>query len=476
MMLALLGGLVSMGLTLLAARAIGAIKLPTDIPFEFDLSLDRRVLLFTVIISLLAGVLFGLVPALRLTKMDLVATLNAEGGRGASGSNKGRLRNVLVIAQVAVSVVVLVTAGLFVRSMQGAQHIKAGFQTEERLLLSIDPSLQGYDEPRERLLFRTLLEQIRGLPQVRSATVVSPLPLDFTSSSADIVIEGSDASQEGVSVLRSIVGPLYFETLGTRLIQGRDFAETDSPESPKVVVINETMAKRFWPGQQAIGKRIRLDGSSAFYQVVGIAENGKYRTIGENPRPYLYLPLSQNYAREHMTLVVHTTGDPKNLIVPLRNQLQMLDKQLPLFAVKTMEEHMSRSLLSARMSAAFTGIFGLLALILALTGLYGVIWYSVTLRQKEMGIRMALGAQQSDVLKLVLKQGLGMAVIGIGIGLIGALGIGQLMSSLLYGISSMDAVTFGSVTLLFLVCALLASYSPARKAARTEPMITLRAE
>jgi macrolide transport system ATP-binding/permease protein len=479
LMLALLSGLVSLGLAVLAGKAIGAIKLPTDIPFEFDLSLDRRVLLFTVIVSLLAGVLFGLIPALRLTKMDLVATLNAEGGRGSSGPNKGRLRNMLVIAQVAVSMVVLITAGLFVRSMQGAQHIDPGFEIKDTLLLSIDPSLQGYDEARGRMLYRNLLEQIRTLPQVLSASMVSPLPLDFVSNSADVIIDGSDVPLEGghISILRSIVGPHYFETVRTRLVQGRDFADTDTSESPKVVIVNETMAKRFWPGQDAIGKRIRLDGPTGkFYQVVGIAQNGKYRTIGETPRPYLYLPFSQNYAREYLTIIVHTAGDPKNLIAPVRNQVQSLDRQLPVFAIKTMEEHMARSLLSARMSATFTGIFGLLALILALTGLYGVIWYSVTLRQKEMGIRMALGAQPGDVLKLVLKQGLGMALLGIGIGLLGALGVGQLMSTLLYGVSSMDPLTYASVTLVFLLCALIASYSPARKAAKTEPMLTLKAE
>lgn len=479
MMLAMLSGVVSLGVAVLAAKAIGAVKLPTDIPFELDLSLDRRVLIFTVLISLLAGILFGLVPALRLTKMDLVSTLNAEGGRGSSGAHKARLRSLLVIAQVAVSMVVLFTAGLFVRSMQGAQKINPGFEIKDTLLLSVDPSLQGYDEVRGRMLYKSLLDQISTLPQVSSVSMVSPLPLDFVSNSTDVVIEGSDVPLEGghASVLRSIVGPHYFDTIRTRLMQGRDFAETDTAESPQVVIINEAMAKRFWPGHDAIGKRIGLDGPTGkLYQVIGIAQNGKYRTIGENPRPYIYLPFSQNYVREHMTLVVHTAGDPKNLIGPVRNQVRALDQQLPLFDIKTMDEHMSRSLLSAQMSAAFTGIFGVLALVLALTGLYGVIWYSVTLRQKEMGIRLALGAQQSDILKLVLRQGLGMALIGIGIGLVGAFGVGQLMSSLLYGISSMDPVTFAVVILIFLFCALMASYSPARKAARIEPMITLRSE
>jgi predicted permease len=476
-MLALLSGIVSLGLAVLAGWAFGAVKLPTDIPFELDLSLDRQVLIYTFLISLLAGLLFGLLPALRLTKMDLVATLNAEGGRGTSGAGKGRLRNLLVIAQVAVSMVVLITAGLFVRSMQGAQDINPGFEIKNRLLLSYDPSLQGYDEVRGRALYKNLLDQVRALPQVQSATIVSPLPLDFVSNSEDVIIEGADPDTEPVAVLRSIVGSRYFETVHTQILQGRDFAESDTEESPKVAIINEAMAKRFWPNQEAIGKRIRFDGpTSEYYQVVGIAQNGKYRTIGENPRPYLYLPYSQNYAAEYLTLIVHTAADPQSLAGPVRNQFQSLDRSLPVFDVKTMEEHMSRSLLSARLSAAFTGIFGGLALVLALTGLYGVVWYSVILRQREMGIRLALGAQQSDVLKLILKQGLGMASIGIAIGLLGAVALGQLLSSLLYGISPIDPLTFAGVTLIFLLCALLASYSPARKAARTEPTITLRAE
>lgn len=475
--LALLSGIVSLGLAVVAGWAFGAVKLPTDIPFELDLSLDRQVLIFTFLISLLAGLLFGLLPALRLTKMDLVATLNAEGGRGGSGAGKGRLRNLLVIAQVAVSMVVLITAGLFVRSMQGAQDINPGFDIQNRLLLSYDPSLQGYDEVRGRALYKNLLDQVRTLPQVESATIVSPLPLDFVSNSENVTIEGADADTKPVAVLRSIVGSRYFETVHTQILQGRDFADADTAESPKVAIINEAMAKRFWPNQEAVGKRIRFGGpTSDYYQVIGIAQNGKYRTIGETARPYFYLPYSQNYAAEYLTLIVHTAGDPQNLAAPVRNQFQTLDRSLPVFDVKTMEEHMSRSLLSARLSAAFTGIFGGLALLLALTGLYGVVWYSVILRQREMGIRLALGAQQSDVLKLVLKQGLGMASIGIAIGLIGALALGQLISSLLYGISPIDPLTFLGVTFIFLLCALLASYSPARKAARTEPTITLRAE
>jgi macrolide transport system ATP-binding/permease protein len=478
-LLALLSGFVSLLLAMLASDALTLVKPPTDIPFELDLSLDRHVLVYTFVVSLIVGVLFGLLPALRLTKTELVTTLNAESGRGTGGKQKARLRNLLVIAQVAVSMVLLITGGLFIRSMQAAQQINPGFDTKNALLASVDLSLQGYDETRGRIFFRSLTDQLKTLPEVRSVTMASPIPLDFVSDSEDVFIEDRAAApdQGRVTILRSIIGPNYFQTMSTPLLSGRDFAETDGPQTPKVVVINETMAKRYWAGQDAVGRRIRLGNSDGqVYQIVGIAKDGKYRTLGENPRPYMYLPFSQNYPQGYLTLVVRTTGDPTHLVPAIRQQVRALDPKLPVFELKSMNEHMARSLLSARMSAVFTTVFGFLALVLALTGLYGIIWYSVTLRTKEIGIRMALGAQQRDILKLVLKQGLGMALIGIVIGLLAAFAVGQVMSSLLYGVSAADALTFGSVVLLFIGCAFLASYFPARKAANIDPMVTLRAE
>jgi predicted permease len=479
-MLAILSGGVSLVLTVLAGRALSAIKLSTDIPFEFDFSLDYRVIFFTMLVSVLAGVTFGLVPALRLSRTSLSAALGAEGARGGTGGKqKARLRNALVVAQVTVSVVVLVMAGLFVRSMQSVKNIKPGFEVRNALLVSVDPSLQGYDEARGRRFYKSLIEQLKTLPGVESATIASPFPLDFVSSTADVMVEGDDRSPEHSTtpILRSIVGPEYFETTGTAIVQGRALNEHDTKDTPKVIVVNESMARRFWPAQDAVGRRIRLDGAEGPpYEVVGVAKDGKYRTLGEDPRPYFYLPFGQNYAPEFVTVVVRTAGDPENVTSSVRREVQTLDQELPIFDVKSMEQHMTRSLFGARMSAAFTSVFGVLALVLALMGIYGVIWYSVTLRTKEIGIRMALGAQQRDILRLFLKQGLLTSLVGVGIGLAGALIIGRLAPSLLYGVAPTDPVTFGSIALLFIGCALLASYFPSRKAARIDPMIALRAE
>jgi predicted permease len=479
-MLAILSGAVSLVLTVLTGRALSAIKLSTDIPFEFDFSLDYRVVFFTVLVSILAGIIFGLVPALRLSRTSLAIALNAEGTRGGTGGkHKARLRNALVVAQVAVSVIVLVTAGLFVRSMQRVLDIRPGFDVRNALLVSVDPRLQGYDEARGQQFYKNLVERLKAVPGVESATIASPFPLDFVSNSAEVVLEGGNRApdESTTPILRSIVGPEYFQVTGTPIVQGRALNDRDTKDSPKVAIVNETMARRFWPGQDIAGKTIRLDGPEGpVYEVVGVAKDGKYRTLGEEPRPYFYLPFNQNYASEFVTVLVRTTGDPAGMVAPVRREVQMLDQDLPIFDVKTMESHMARSLLGARMSAAFTGVFGVLALALALMGLYSVIWYSVTLRSREIGIRMALGAQQSDILKLFLKQGLLMSLIGVGIGLVGAFIVGRLAPSLLYGVAPTDPVTFAAIALLFIACALLATYFPSRKAAKINPMIALRAE
>jgi putative ABC transport system permease protein len=478
-LLALLSGAASLIIAILASRAISGLRLSTDIPFELVLPLDFRGFIFTLLLSLMSGIIFGLLPALRLCRADLRLALNTEGARGTGGKTKARLLAALVVGQLTISVIVLVTAGLFVRSMQGAQQINPGFDTRNALLLSVDPGLQGYDEARTRNFYRDLLDRLKGLPRVEAATIVSPLPLDFVSSSSIVIVEGSDLKPEDNrrEVLRSIVGPGYFQAMGAPLLEGRDFSDTDTGQTTKVAIINETMAKRFWSNQLAIGKRFRLESDSGpTYEVVGVAKNGRYRSLGELPRPYFYIPYSQNFSHDPMTIVLRAAGDPQALASGARNQIQSLDAQLPIFEVKTMDEHMTRSLFGSKIGAIFTGVFGLLALTLALMGLYGVIWHSVAMRTREIGIRMALGSQQSDILKMVLKQGLFMAVLGAAFGLIGAFGVGQLLAGLLYGIGAVDLAIYGGVSLIFIICALLASYFPARKATKVNPITALRAE
>jgi predicted permease len=265
--------------------------------------------------------------------------------------------------------------------------------------------------------------------------------------------------------------------MGAQLLEGRDFSEADTGQTAKVAIINETMAKLFWSNQSALGKRFRLENESGpTYEVVGVAENGRYRSLGESPRPYFYLPYSQNFSTEHMTMVLRTTGDPRTLVSSARNQIRSLDPQLPVFDVKTMDEHMARSLFGSKIGAIFTGVFGLLALLLALMGLYGVIWHSVASRTREIGIRMALGSQQGEILKMVLKQGLFMALLGAALGLIGAFGVGQMLAGLLYGVGATDSAIYSGVSAAFIICALLASYFPARKATKIDPITALRAE
>lgn len=479
LLLAVLSGIMSLIITFLAGRAISSLRLPTDIPFELRLPLDFRGFTFTLLLSLFAGIIFGVLPALRLSRSDLRSTLNTEGAQGTGSKRKARLLGALVVGQVAVSVVVLITAGLFVRSLQGAQQINPGFDVRNALLLSVDPGLQGYDEARTRNFYRDMIDRLKGLPGVRAATIVSPLPLDFIANSSIVIIEGSDLKPEDNhrSVLRSIVGSEYFRIMGSPLLEGREFSETDTTQTTKVAVINETMAKRFWSNQSAIGKRFRLENDNGpIYEVVGVARNGRYRSLGEAPRPYFYLPFNQTPSHEQMTIVLRTAGDPQTLVGPARNQIQSLDPQLPIFDVKTLDDHMARSLLSSKVGAAFTGVFGLLALILALMGLYGVVWYSVTLRTREIGVRMALGSQQGTILTMVLKQGLSMALLGASLGLIGAFGVSQLLTSLLYGVGSIDFAIYGGVASAFILCSLLASYFPARKAANINPLIALRTE
>jgi predicted permease len=478
-LLASLSGAVSLVVAILANRAISSLRPTTDISFELRLPLDFRGLIFTLLLSLAAGIIFGLLPALRLSRADLRQTLNAQGGRGTGGKHKARLLTALVVGQVTVSVIVLITAGLFVRSMQGAQQINPGFDTRNALLLSVDPGLQGYNEARTRNFYRDLLDRLKALPGVKATTIVSPLPLDFVASSSVVIVEGSNLKPEDNrrETLRSIVGPGYFQTMGTPLLEGRDFSETDSSQTTKVAIINDTMAKRFWSNQSALGRRFRLENESGpLYEIVGVAGNGRYRSLGETPRPYFYIPYSQNFSRERMTMILRTTVDPQSLVSGACNQIQLLDPQLPIFDVKTMDEHMARSFFGSKIGAIFTGVFGLLALILALMGLYGVIWYSVAMRTKEIGIRMALGSQQGVILKMILKQGLVMALLGAALGLIGAFGVGHLLAGLLYGIGAIDFVIYGGVTLAFVFCALLASYFPARKATKVNPIVALRAE
>ncbi len=472
-----LGGALGLILALWIIDLIAAFRPPIEFQLALDLHLDHRVLLFTLLVSLATGVAFGLVPALQASRADLVPALKDD--LSTQGHRRSRARSALVTTQIALSLVLLIGAALFVRSLQHAQMMSPGFDPQHVVAASFDLSLQGYDEARGQGLQRQLIERIESQPGVESASLTNLLPLSLGSSYTGIYIEGMPpkSNAERPSMLYSIIAPRYFATMGIPLVAGRDFGERDKKGAPNVYIINETMARRFWPNESAVGKRLSFEGPQGpWHEIIGVAKDGKYRTLGENPQPFLYMPLLQHYDGQS-TLLVRLKGNNAPAAIDLvRREVRTIDDKLPLYDIKTLREHMGLALFPARVAATLLGVFGLLALLLAAIGVYGVMAYSVSQRTREIGIRIALGAQTDDVLKLVVKQGMILALIGIALGLAGALALARVMSNLLYGVSATDPTTFIGVSLLLAGIALVACLIPARRATKVDPMAALHYE
>jgi len=452
--------------------------IPPPWVFSVDLRLDAGVLGFTALLAVGSGILFGLAPALQASSSDLVPALKDESGSESRRARWFGLRNAIVIVQLAVSLVLLISAGLFIRSLQHAQQIETGFRTEKRIAVSFDLQLQAYDEARGREFYRRLVESAGALPGARSVSLVNYLPLGFGGRGTQINADGREPSPNAQPEFATyqIISVRYFETMGTRIVRGRNFSERDKAGSPEVVIINETLARRFWPQQEALGQRLRVGPRTApLCEVVGIVEDTVAHSLGEDRQSIIYRPFEQDYSAA-ATLVVETTGDPKAMVPSIRREVLALDENLPLQGIKTVDEHLSLSLWPARMGAAVLVIFGLLGLVLASVGVYGVMAYSVSLRTREIGLRMALGAQAGDVLRLVVWKGFALALVGTLIGLGLALATGRLLAGLLYGVSATDALTFIGVPLLLISVALIACYIPARRAMRVDPMVALRHE
>jgi predicted permease len=383
-----------------------------------------------------------------------------------------------VIPQIALSLVALVSAGLLIRSFQNVSASEPGFATEGILLASLDPDLRGYDAKEGETLVRSLVERTRAIPDVESATVAFPLPLDAYTQGLQISPEGADVSSEedeGTLVFYSTVGDDYFEVLETPLVHGRSFEEQDDAGSRPVAIVNETLARRFWPGESAIGKRFGGGGDDVLREVVGVARDGKYLTLGEEPRPYLFLPLRQNY-RSPMTLVVKTRSAPRSLEPAVREIARSLDPALPLYGVKTMGEFLGRSTSGPRALALIASFFAAVALTLATVGLYGLMSFTVSQRRHELGIRTALGASRGRVLALFLGQAARVAGIGIVIGLGLAWASTRVMGNLLFGVDAGSPVVFAAVSALLAAATLAGSYVPARRAMRLDPLKALRHE
>jgi putative ABC transport system permease protein len=446
--------------------------------FDYDLSLDYRVFGFTLAVSVLTGVIFGLAPALQSSRPDLVPTLKGETAGIGAGRRRFNLRNLFVVAQVALSVMLLVSAGLLVKSLRNAQTMNPGFRSDHLLMASVNLGLHGYDEGRGRRFYKQLGERLRNLPGVEQASFAVPLPLDQYFYAADVTIEGRvpKTANERLNIGFSVVGPNYFETMNTPVVQGRAFTERDDENAPRVVIVNETMARRYWPNQNPLGKRMRLGGErSQWLEVAGVARDGKYITLDEPPTDYFFLPFQQNYDGR-MTLIAHTTGDPESVIAGVRQEVKTLDDRLPVYGVRDVSAFLDIVLSASKMIAATVSGFGLLALLLAAIGLYGVISYAGAERTREFGVRVALGAEPRDLKLMILRYGLRLSLGGAGLGLAGAVGLARLLRSQLYDVSATDPLTFGAVALSLIVVALVACWIPARRATKVDPVVALRRE
>jgi len=443
-------------------------------------SLDSRALIFTLVISLGTGLIFGLAPAWHSSNPDVVPVLKGDPEAASRGKRRSfTLRNTLVVAQVSLSLVVLVCGGLFIKSFRKAQTMDPGFDNRNGLLLSLSPTLIGYEEEQARGFYGQVIERVSHVPGVEAAAFTRTLPLgDSSNSSGPILKEGETLARgtAGRNIMNNVVSAGYFKTMQISFVEGRDFDDRDQPKTQRVIIINQQMAQTLWPGESAVGKRIFIGAESKEpLEVVGVVKTGKYRNLAEDPKPFYYYAMGQRRPTT-MALVIRGSADPHSLVGAIRGQIQALDRRVPIFAIKTMEEHMTYALWAPSMAATFSLAFGVLAILLSAVGLYSVMAYVVSQRTREVGIRMALGADRGDVMKMITRQGMRLAAIGVGIGLVLSLALAQVLSSLLIGVSGYDVPTFILVPVLLAVVALVACYLPARRATKVDPLVALRYE
>ena len=437
---------------------------------------DARVLGFTAVVALATGMIFGLVPALGASRPDLVPALKDEGGGLGRQVRRSRLVSSFVVAQVALSLVLLVTAGLFLRTLGKALHVDPGVDTRHTVAVSVDLRIQGYDAVRQGVFYTRLLERVRGLPGVTAASLASPMPLGSRLISTAVAAEGPNQDDVNVPASYAAVWPEYFTAVGAPLLRGRDFTTRDVVGAPLVVIVNETLAHRLWPDQDPIGKRLHLGGGEPFLEVVGVARDGKYHELTEQPRGFLYVPERQRADLSDITLLVRAAGDPRSLLPVLSEVIHGLDRSLPLFQTMALEDALEQRLDKERGASSVLGVFGALALLLAALGLYGVMAYAVAQRTREVGVRMALGAARQQVLRQFVGEGVRLAAVGVVIGLAIAAALTRVIGRFLYGITPTDALTFAICAVLLSAVAAVASLIPARRAANVDPMVALRTD
>jgi predicted permease len=475
LLLALAGGVLAVVMALWTSDALRLFVPRTDFPVSLSIGVDRGVLLFTLLLSLLTGALFGLAPALQASRPDLVRSLKQESAATTAGRSTGRLRSLLVVAQVSLSLVLLVLAGLFLRSVQKARGMDPGFNPQNVLLASIDLFPNGYEPDQGRELYDRIRERIGALPGVRAVSLARRTPLGLGgSSSTNFTVEGyQPAEGEIPTAFYNMVGPDYFRTMEIPIARGREFTPADRRGSQGVLIVNESLAERYWPGEDPIGRRIAF--GEDFYPIVGVARDSKYHRLDDAGVPYVYFPLMQ-FFRSDVAILVRTAGDPESHAGDVRGAIASLDPTLPVFGVMPLEASIAPASLQQRIAGSLLAVFGCLALGLASIGLYGVLSYVAGQRTHEIGIRMALGARRRDALRLILGQGMVLAAVGLGAGLAVSFAVTRLAASLLYGVSATDPAVFTAVVLLLAAVALGACYVPAHRAAKVNPLVALRYE
>jgi putative ABC transport system permease protein len=479
LLLSLAGGAFGLLFSVWLTKVLIAIS-PADSPRFDEIRPDARVFIFTITLTVVTGVVFGLAPALQASRSDLIEGLKEGLRANAGGARSNRLRGLLMVAEIAMSFMLLVGAGLLIKSFLHLREVKPGFNADNLLTMRISVPPGKFKENQERVqFFQQAIDRIQSVTGVQSAGMVLSLPLggDTFNVWRGYIREGRPATpEESGDAAYLATTPDYFRALQVPLIDGRFFSDRDTDNTPKVVIVNETMARKLWPGQSPVGKHITIWRDEQFpREIVGVVGETK-RSLDDDPSQQMYVPYAQDASWSSMSFVIRTSGDPASTSPAVRNEIRSLDKGAPVFNVRTMNDVLATSVAPRRTPMLLLSAFAAAALLLAMIGIYGVTAYYVTQRTQEIGIRMALGAQMSDVLKLVLRGGMALATIGIVAGVVGAFILTRWMSSLLFGVKPTDALTFIAVSLCLLVTALLACYLPARRASKVDPLVALRYE
>jgi putative ABC transport system permease protein len=478
-LLALLGGVAGVLLGYWGSSALGSINVQTDLPVHFDFGFDWRVFGFATAAALLTGIIVGIVPAVRASRGNLSAILH-EGGRGVVGG-KNRLRSTLVVVQVAGSLMLLIIAGLFTRSLAQAQRVDLGFKPDHVLNLIMDPNEIGYNQAQTRDFYKNLLQRVRALPGVVSASTANGTPMGYYNNFDSLTVEGYQPppGQPGPASLYNTISTDYFQTMGIPLHHGRLFTEADDENTQYVAIVSETMAKNLWPGKDPIGHQFQMSTDSKHpIVVIGVAADVRYQGLTGPFSNMFYVPFLQHQIGNSLqALQLRTAGAPEMMIPEIEHAIESLAPQLPVFDVQTMSQALNtlNGLLFYKIGAVLAALLGMLGLILAIVGVYGVVSYAATQKTHEIGVRMALGAQPADILKMVFREGLLIVGIGLVVGIGGALAAGQVVGSFLT-VSARDPVTYATVTAILLIVALSACFIPARRAMRVDPMVALRYE